>query len=280
MCFLCVFVYEFVCVRVSLPKVQGENSFFRSSSSLRVFRSLVLPNQRTLLPFRFRKIPSAVTRTCEHCGKPKAYTPEPSTSHHDSVPTVNHAHSEASPIHAQDPHYCYHDLGERSHYHNSKWHVESVTENGRYHPRTPKKKKKQHDFKRLRSTHLEKSIEAKKHVIRMLFVVVLEFFLCWTPIFVVNILCLYIPEQVYRALGSFGISFLHLLSYASSCCNPITYCFMNKKFLQGFRHAFGCRKDTERQIRQNGTGASFRSQSNNALRLVGELKRDGRETTV
>ncbi|ROT75891.1 putative cholecystokinin receptor-like [Penaeus vannamei] len=232
------------------------------------------------ISIRFRKIPSAVTRTCEHCGKPKAYTPEPSTSHHDSVPTVNHAHSEASPIHAQDPHYCYHDLGERSHYHNSKWHVESVTENGRYHPRTPKKKKKQHDFKRLRSTHLEKSIEAKKHVIRMLFVVVLEFFLCWTPIFVVNILCLYIPEQVYRALGSFGISFLHLLSYASSCCNPITYCFMNKKFLQGFRHAFGCRKDTERQIRQNGTGASFRSQSNNALRLVGELKRDGRETTV
>ncbi|XP_042871909.1 uncharacterized protein LOC122253157 [Penaeus japonicus] len=233
------------------------------------------------ISIRFRKIPSADNRTCEHCGNPKAYTPEPSTSHHDSVPTVNTTHSEASPTLGHDPQYCYHDLGESGQYQQSRWHIESVSENDRYHRRSHKKKKKQHDFKRLRSTHLEKSIEAKKHVIRMLFVVVLEFFLCWTPIFVVNILCLYIPEQVYRALGSFGISFLHLLSYASSCCNPITYCFMNKKFLQGFRYAFGCRKDTERQTRQNGTGASFRSQSNNALRfVVVEPKREVKETTV
>lgn len=114
----------------------------------------------------------------------------------------------------------------------------------------------------------------------MLFVVVLEFFLCWTPIFVVNIMCLYIPEQVYRTLGSVGISFLHLLSYASSCCNPITYCFMNKKFLQGFRYAFGCRKEAERSGRKNGTAASFRSQSNNIFKLATEVKRDARETTV
>ena len=36
------------------------------------------------------------------------------------------------------------------------------------------------------------------------------------------------------------MSFIHLLSYVSSCCNPITYCFMNSTFRQGFLAAFRC----------------------------------------
>ncbi|XP_076042472.1 uncharacterized protein LOC143026264 isoform X2 [Oratosquilla oratoria] len=136
-------------------------------------------------------------------------------------------------------------------------------------------------FKRLRSTHLEKSIAAKKHVVRMLFVVVLLFFVCWTPIFIVNILYLFIPEKVYTSLGSFGISFLHLLSYFSSCCNPITYCFMNKKFLQGFKFAFGCcAGKKERLCKLNGTAASFRSNSQHAYRLALEVKKDLREANL
>nr|XP_045584242.1 uncharacterized protein LOC123746622 [Procambarus clarkii] len=217
------------------------------------------------ISIRFRKIP-AQTRACEECGE-----------------AGRNSGIELGPVH--DPHTQSLDQESGSHtclhgreYHNYKWQVESVRENGNL--ASPQGKAPKNGFKRLRSTHLEKSIEAKKHVIKMLFVVVLEFFLCWTPIFVVNIMCLYIPDQVYRALGSFGISFMHLLSYASSCCNPVTYCFMNKKFLQGFRHAFGCRKENERMARGNGTGASFRSQSNNACRLAMEVKRDTRETTV
>ncbi|XP_063866061.1 LOW QUALITY PROTEIN: cholecystokinin receptor type A-like [Scylla paramamosain] len=226
------------------------------------------------ISIRFRKIP-AQTKQCVHCGRLKGKAISPIR------PRPGEGH----------PHACLHDPDCE----NYKWRVESVRESnngGRRRvdgmnnalgistsspcSRRPTKP----DFKRLRSTHLEKSIEAKKHVIRMLFVVVLEFFLCWTPIFVVNIMCLYIPEQVYRTLGSVGISFLHLLSYASSCCNPITYCFMNKKFLPGFRYAFGCRKEAERNGRKNGTAASFRSQSNNIFKLATEVKRDARETTV
>lgn len=214
-----------------------------------------------------------------HCGQPES----------ESESGLNHT----SPAGQSHSHACLHERDCE----NNKWRVESVRENSvggvsgpREHalgedygagiPSPCGRRPTKPDFKRLRSTHLEKSIEAKKHVIRMLFVVVLEFFLCWTPIFVVNIMCLYIPEQVYRTLGSVGISFMHLLSYASSCCNPITYCFMNKKFLQGFRHAFGCRKEAERIGRKNATAASFRSQSNNIFKLATEVKRDARETTV
>ncbi|XP_071524971.1 cholecystokinin receptor type A-like isoform X3 [Panulirus ornatus] len=215
------------------------------------------------ISIRFRKIPAAQTRECERCGEPIP-----------AIPGAPADHAHAPEPSQGDAHICL----QGKECHDYKWHVESVRANGNHNP--PQCKEPKPAFKRLRSTHLEKSIEAKRHVIKMLFVVVLEFFICWTPIFVVNIMCLYVPEQVYRALGSVGISFMHLLSYASSCCNPITYCFMNKKFLQGFRHAFGCRKENERMARHNGTAASFRSQSHNVFKLATEIKKDARETTV
>ncbi|XP_063888631.1 LOW QUALITY PROTEIN: cholecystokinin receptor type A-like [Scylla paramamosain] len=86
----------------------------------------------------------------------------------------------------------------------------------------------------------QRSLVAKRRVIRMLFVLVAEFFICWTPLFLVNLLSLYIPRQVYAALGSFGVSLVQLLAYLSSCCNPLTYCFMNAKFIQSFKLAFAC----------------------------------------
>lgn len=86
----------------------------------------------------------------------------------------------------------------------------------------------------LRRTNAERSLMNKKRVIKMLFAVVLEFFLCWTPIYVINTVALFNPSFVYHNLGSTGISFFHLLAYTSSCCNPITYCFMNKAFRKSF----------------------------------------------
>lgn len=92
----------------------------------------------------------------------------------------------------------------------------------------------------------------------MLFVLVAEFFICWTPLFIVNLLSLYIPRQVYAALGSFGVSLVQLLAYLSSCCNPITYCFMNANFIQSFKQTFGCTRRGSRSSRY-GNDSSFRS---------------------
>ncbi|XP_013791743.2 cholecystokinin receptor-like [Limulus polyphemus] len=90
-------------------------------------------------------------------------------------------------------------------------------------------------------SNMERSLAQKKRVIKMLFVVVLEFFICWTPIHVINTVSLFNPRGVYGGLGYQGISFFHLLAYTSSCCNPITYCFMNSKFRQSFLSIFGCK---------------------------------------
>ncbi|XP_076342038.1 cholecystokinin receptor type A-like [Tachypleus tridentatus] len=87
-----------------------------------------------------------------------------------------------------------------------------------------------------------KSQVAKRRVIQMLFVLVLEFIVCWTPLYVLNTWVLYDHEGLYSSVGPTGISVIHLLAYCSSCCNPITYCFMYNKFRKAFLSFFGFQK--------------------------------------
>lgn len=94
----------------------------------------------------------------------------------------------------------------------------------------------------LRRTNIEKSLQNKKRVIKMLFMVVLEFFICWTPLYTINTISMFSPETVYKNLGYSGVIFLQLLAYSSSCCNPITYCFMNRGFRKAFLNLFRCFK--------------------------------------
>lgn len=89
-------------------------------------------------------------------------------------------------------------------------------------------------------TNTEKSLQNKKRVIKMLFVVVLEFFCCWTPLYVINTITLFNSDIVYKTLGYTTISYFQLLAYTSSCCNPITYCFMNRGFRKACLNLFRC----------------------------------------
>lgn len=87
----------------------------------------------------------------------------------------------------------------------------------------------------------------------MLFVVVIEFFVCWTPLYVINTVALFDPKTVYQNLGYTAISFFQLLAYSSSCCNPITYCFMNIGFRKAFLNLFRCfRHEPGRRISVSG----------------------------
>ncbi|XP_054721960.1 gastrin/cholecystokinin type B receptor-like [Uloborus diversus] len=90
----------------------------------------------------------------------------------------------------------------------------------------------------MNSHNLEHRLAIKKRVTCMLLIVVLEFFICWTPIYVINTIASFDSNFVYEGVGYFNISFFHLLSYVSSCCNPITYCFMNRNFRREFLQTF------------------------------------------
>ncbi|KAK3593577.1 hypothetical protein CHS0354_018668 [Potamilus streckersoni] len=107
--------------------------------------------------------------------------------------------------------------------------------------RASKTSKRRFDYHRgIRQSNSEKSRAAKKRVIRMLFVIVLEFFLFWTPVFVIQTWKTFDENNAVKNVSPVLLSIFFLLSYVSSCCNPITYCFMNKKFRQGFISVFRC----------------------------------------
>ena len=110
----------------------------------------------------------------------------------------------------------------------------------------------------IRKSNTKKSLDNKKRIIRMLTVVVLEFFICWSPLYVMNTISLFDPQSVYSLLGTAGVSVIQLIAYCSACCNPITYCFMNKSFRLAFYAAVSCRKNLERHgsfVLQRSTSA-------------------------
>ncbi|CAI5783737.1 cholecystokinin receptor type A [Podarcis lilfordi] len=93
---------------------------------------------------------------------------------------------------------------------------------------------------RPRSNCSTANLMAKKLVIRMLIVIVILFFVCWTPVFSVNTWRAFDKTSAQLLLTGAPISFIHLLSYTSACVNPIIYCFMNKRFRMGFLATFTC----------------------------------------
>ncbi|XP_050415906.1 cholecystokinin receptor type A-like [Patella vulgata] len=115
----------------------------------------------------------------------------------------------------------------------------SSTEEG-----TPPIMKRSRRVHRIRHTNPEKIRQNKVRVIKMLFVVVLEFFICWTPVYVVQTWMIFDFSSASKHVTPLIKTFFHLLSYFSSCCNPITYCFMNKKFREAFVRVFQCKSPT------------------------------------
>ncbi|XP_076336271.1 cholecystokinin receptor type A-like [Tachypleus tridentatus] len=95
-------------------------------------------------------------------------------------------------------------------------------------------------------TSIKKTEEEKRKVVKMLFVVVLEFFICWTPLYVINTWSLYDHHSLYNNIGPDMISAIQLLAYTSSCCNPITYCFMHNKFRYALLAVLGLKKKIRR----------------------------------
>ncbi|KAI8798514.1 cholecystokinin receptor type A, partial [Biomphalaria glabrata] len=94
----------------------------------------------------------------------------------------------------------------------------------------------------MRQSNTEKSRAAKRRVIKMLFIIVLEFFIFWTPVYVISSWMVFDVPSAQRNISNMTKSLFHLLSYVSACCNPITYCFMNKNFRQSFLMVFRCSK--------------------------------------
>ena len=83
--------------------------------------------------------------------------------------------------------------------------------------------------------------KSKQKVIKMCFIVVFMFGVCWFPMqLYINIFRLYL-DQIFdkKYVPHFYFAF-HLMAMSNSCVNPFIYAFMSSKFRAGYRHYWRC----------------------------------------
>ena len=107
-------------------------------------------------------------------------------------------------------------------------------------PRGTSQKNGGGDHVSLRPSNLHHSVSSRRRVIRMLFVIVLEYFVCWTPLYVCSTWKIIHYQSIHERVSNLAWSMMLLLAYVSSFVHPVTYCFMNKNFRKGFVSVFKC----------------------------------------
>lgn len=92
----------------------------------------------------------------------------------------------------------------------------------------------------LRHSNLHHCVASRRRVIRMLFVIVMEYFICWTPLYICSTWKIIHYPSIHERVSNLAWSLMLLLAYVSSFVHPVTYCFMNKNFRKGFVSVFKC----------------------------------------
>ncbi|CAG5134642.1 unnamed protein product [Candidula unifasciata] len=126
----------------------------------------------------------------------------------------------------------------------------------------------------LRPAYYCRVLANKKRVVKMLCVVVLEYFICWTPLFVLNSWTVLNYVSARENITPLLKTIILLLSYLSSCIHPITYCFMNRRFRQSFADVFRCcfRKKLSSAFFSVATGVSDRADTLNTRQSPRHVK--------
>lgn len=96
------------------------------------------------------------------------------------------------------------------------------------------------DHVSLRHSNLHHCVASRRRVIRMLFVIVMEYFVCWTPLYICSTWKIIHYLSIHELVSNLAWSLMLLLAYVSSFVHPVTYCFMNKNFRKGFVSVFKC----------------------------------------
>ncbi|KAK3850177.1 hypothetical protein Pcinc_043100, partial [Petrolisthes cinctipes] len=92
-----------------------------------------------------------------------------------------------------------------------------------------------------------------KQIVTMLFVVVVLFIMCWSPLLVTNVLRAWgvLPPYHHGAFYKHLYNTVHLLAYFNSCINPLVYGFLSKNFRESFYAALcPCLRPPRPPVRQ------------------------------
>ncbi|XP_077453416.1 arginine vasopressin receptor 1Aa isoform X1 [Stigmatopora argus] len=99
---------------------------------------------------------------------------------------------------------------------------------------------------------------AKLRTVKMTFVIVLAYVVCWAPFFTVQMWSVWDDELRFADSENTAVTLTALLASLNSCCNPWIYMIFSGHLLQDFLHCLPCCQRTTAQFRKEDSDSSLR----------------------
>ncbi|XP_059191209.1 arginine vasopressin receptor 1Aa [Centropristis striata] len=99
---------------------------------------------------------------------------------------------------------------------------------------------------------------AKLRTVKMTFVIVLAYIICWAPFFIVQMWSVWDENFQYADSENTAVTLSALLASLNSCCNPWIYMIFSGHLLQDFVHCFSCCHKINADFKKEDSDSSIR----------------------
>ncbi|XP_010381246.2 vasopressin V1a receptor [Rhinopithecus roxellana] len=102
---------------------------------------------------------------------------------------------------------------------------------------------------------------AKIRTVKMTFVIVTAYIVCWAPFFIIQMWSVWDPKSVWTESENPTITITALLGSLNSCCNPWIYMFFSGHLLQDCVQSFPCCQNIKEKFNKEDTDSMSRRQT-------------------
>ncbi|KAM8973540.1 vasopressin V1a receptor [Pelodytes ibericus] len=102
---------------------------------------------------------------------------------------------------------------------------------------------------------------AKIRTVKMTFVIVSAYIICWTPFFTIQMWSVWDRNFNWVDSENTAVTVSALLASLNSCCNPWIYMFFSGHLLQDFIHGFPCCRRLKQTLNKEDSDSSTRRQT-------------------
>lgn len=99
---------------------------------------------------------------------------------------------------------------------------------------------------------------AKLRTVKMTFVIVLAYIICWSPFFIVQMWSVWDENFLWDDSENTAVTLSALLASLNSCCNPWIYMIFSGHLLQDFAHCFPCCQKIHHSFKKEDSDSSLR----------------------
>ncbi|XP_030626779.1 arg8-vasotocin receptor-like [Chanos chanos] len=99
---------------------------------------------------------------------------------------------------------------------------------------------------------------AKLRTVKMTFVIVLAYIVCWAPFFTVQMWSVWDKNFLWHDSENTAVTVSALLASLNSCCNPWIYMIFSGHLLHDFVHCFPCSQKIRQKFKKEDSDSSLR----------------------